>query len=236
MGDSYITGSFSPALQPALVALDPSLSRTPNTGVAGVSMATGGLSTIQNVPRQLDTVIGRYPKVKFLIFDGGGNDGILCDTAQFPRCDTVCLQAGSTNQQVCKDIAAKADAAFKGMLTTAAQAGVKDAIYFYYPHTPMKNGGANEFLDYAVNFAKATCDGANAATGGKLNCWFVPLVEPFKAAFGDAARSQFETVMSVHPLAPGVNLMAKEIFGAMKAHCVGFTAQDATKYGCTCKQ
>jgi len=41
-------------------------------------------------------------------------------------------------------------------------------------------------------------------------------------------------LLGVHPTQPGVTLMAQEIFKTMKAHCVGFTAADAMKYGCTC--
>jgi hypothetical protein len=233
-GDSYVTGFTTPPLQPALAQLDPSLKNTPNYAVLGVSLATGGLSPSQDVPLQFASAIKAHPNLKFTIMDGGGNDLIECDTKQFPGCDTLCAQAGSSKNSTCLAIVQKAMDAAAALLKTASDAGVKDTVYFFYPHTPAKNGGYNEMLDYVEPLAKAACDGANAASGGKLSCWFVDLVQPFKTAFGDANPAYFEKLLGVHPTQPGVTLMAQQIFNTMKAHCVGFTAADAMKYGCTC--
>ncbi len=234
LGDSYVTGFTTPALQPALAMLDPSLMNTPNYAVAGVSLASGGLNAMEDVPIQFATAIKAHSNIKFTIMDGGGNDILVCDTAQFSGCATVCAKAGSSTNSTCQAIIKKSIDASTALLKTASDAGVKDTVYFFYPHTPDMNGGYNEILDYAEPMAKAACDGANAASGGKLSCWFVDLVAPFKAAFGDANPANFETLLGVHPTQAGVTLMAQQIFNTMKAHCIGFTAADAMKYGCTC--
>jgi lysophospholipase L1-like esterase len=234
IGDSYVTGFLTPALQPNLAMLDPSLTSTPNYAVAGVSLANGGLNASQDVPIQFATAIKAHGNLKFTIMDGGGNDILVCDGTKFPGCATVCAKPGAATNSVCQSIVQQSIDAAAKLLQTAATAGVQNTVYFFYPHTPDMNGGYNEILDYAEPKAKAACDGALSASGGKLSCWFVDLVQPFKAAFGDANPADFETALGVHPTQPGVTLMAQQIFDTMKAHCVGFTAADAMKYGCTC--
>ncbi|HEX4340682.1 MAG TPA: SGNH/GDSL hydrolase family protein [Polyangiaceae bacterium] len=234
IGDSYITGFLTPALQPSLAMLDPSLTNTPNYGVAGVSLANGGLNANEDVPIQFATAIKAHSNLKFTIMDGGGNDILVCDGTKFPGCATNCAKAGSSTNAVCQSIVQQSIDAASKLLQTAATAGVQNTVYFFYPHTPDMMGGFNEILDYAEPKAKAACDGAYAASGNKLSCFFVDLVAPFKAAFGDANPADFETALGVHPTQPGVTLMAQQIFDTMKAHCVGFTASDAMKYGCTC--
>ena len=234
IGDSYVTGFATPALQPELAKLDATIGMFSNYAVAGVSMASGGINAAEDVPIQFNTAIMAHPDIKFSIMDGGGNDILVCDAGANPNCASVCSSPGSSTNAMCTGIVAKAVAAAKTLMQTAATAGVKDTVYFFYPHIPDKNGGYSEILDYSEPLAKASCDGAFAATGGKLNCHFVDLVQPFKAAFGDANPADFSALDGVHPAQAGVTLMAQTIYAKMKADCVGFTAADAMTAGCTC--
>jgi len=217
IGDSYVTGALSPALQPALQALDPFAAGFRNYAVAGTSMASGGLTGL--IPPQWDTAIGAGP-VKFMIMDGGGNDILICSTALYPGCNTTCKSPGSSQNSQCQDIVAKAVAAAEALMQKAANAGLKDVVYFFYPHLPATNAGYKEITDYAEPFAKASCDSAYTKSGGKLNCYFVDLVAPFAAAGGDANINNFVSDY-IHPSAAGQQIIATEINKVMQAHCLG---------------
>jgi hypothetical protein len=61
----------------------------------------------------------------------------------------------------------------------------------------------------------------------------VDLVAPFKAAGGDKNPANFAGD-GIHPSQAGQNVIAKEVFKVMKDNCIGMTASDAMKNGCTC--
>ncbi len=244
IGDSYVTGFGTPALQGELAALDATIGMFSNYAVAGVSMATGGLNTNEDVPLQFTAAIAAHPTIKFSIMDGGGNDILLCDTTAYPGCNTVCSQTGSSKNATCQAIVSKAFATAKTLMQSAADAGVKDVVYFFYPHIPSKGGGGggySEILDYSEPQAKTLCDSAYANTGNKLSCHFVDTAAPFKAAFATATYpdgadpAQFE-ITGIHPLKAGVDIIAQQIYNSMKTNCVGLTAADAKTAGCTCTQ
>jgi hypothetical protein len=218
IGDSYVTGFFSPTLQSALAALDPMASQFRNYAVAGTSLATGGFGTI---PPQFDQAVSANPVIKFSIMDGGGNDILLCDAAKFPACDTTCSTTGSSTKKVCIDIVNTAAAAAHELMAKMANAGVKDIIYFFYPRLPAKGGGYKEILDYAEPLAKSTCDSTAAMTDGKLTCHFVDLAEPFQAAGGDMNPANFSVLDGVHPSQAGQDIAARQIWTTMQNDCLG---------------
>jgi lysophospholipase L1-like esterase len=218
IGDSYVTGALSPALQPALAALYPTAGQFPNYAVPGTSMATGGITGL--IPPQFDTAIAQHPTLKFTIMDGGGNDILICNNTQFPNCATLCKQPGSSTQKVCTDIVTQALAAADALMQKAAAAGVKDVIYFFYPHIPNSNGGYKEILDYSEPLAKAKCDGAFQESGGKLTCHFVSLIKPFADAGGDMNPANF-AADGIHPSQAGQNIIAQQIYGVMQSRCLG---------------
>jgi lysophospholipase L1-like esterase len=84
-------------------------------------------------------------------------------------------------------------------------------------------------IDYAEPLARATCDGAADATGGKLHCHFVDLVQPFIAAGGDMNPANF-SIDGIHPSQAGQDIIAHEIFAVMKSQCLG---QDAASGCCS---
>ncbi len=222
IGDSYVTGFGSPALQPALAAIDASIGQYPNYAGAGCSMATGGICTgaYGNVPNQAQAARTAEPNLKFEIMDGGGNDILICDAATYPNCSTLCKSSGSSTQKVCTDIVAKAMSTAQQLMTDSANAGVRDVIYFFYPHLPAANAGYSEILDYSEPLAKNLCDSAVTITNGKLRCHFVDLVKPFAAAGGDGNPLNFAGD-SIHPSQAGQNIIATQITNTMKADCLG---------------
>jgi lysophospholipase L1-like esterase len=233
IGDSYVTGALSPALQPALGMLDATVNSFRNYAVAGTSLATGGILGL--IPPQLTSALGAG-MTKALIMDGGGNDILICDNTMFPNCATLCTSAGAATNATCKGIVQKATDTAVTMMNTAANGGIHDIIYFFYPHIPDAGGGGAgfaEILDYSEPLAKQTCDGANGRTNGKLTCHFVDLVEPFKAAGGDKNPANF-AADGIHPSQAGQNIIAKELFNVMKTNCIGMTSADAMKNSCTC--
>jgi hypothetical protein len=100
----------------------------------------------------------------------------------------------------------------------AADKGVKDVVYFFYPHVPEPTtiGGQhpNAILDYALPKAKAMCDGAEAMTGGKLRCHFIDLVPVFAGKTGMFAMGD------IHENPTGSAAMAKEVWRVMKDSCI----------------
>jgi hypothetical protein len=117
----------------------------------------------------------------------------------------------------------------KTLMQKMADNGVKDVIFFQYPHIPSVSGGlggtnSNELLDYSYPLTKASCDGTLSSTGGKLSCHFLDLRMPF------ASNGGFSNIGGdgVHPTQSGQDIMAKEIWNIMKSACLG----QPTSSGC----
>jgi lysophospholipase L1-like esterase len=214
MGDSYVTGALSPALQPALGALYPAANQFRNAAAPGVSMANGGISALAMVPTQFSGM------PKLVIMDGGGNDILLCDTTKFPGCNTKCNAPGSSSLQICKDIVTQATAAAGTLFDKMSAAGVKDIVFFFYPHPPTNNGGMKEIDDYSEPLARAQCEAFGAKTSGKTNCYWVTTVKPFADAGGDINPANF-AADGIHPSDAGQKIIAKQINDTLKAHCLG---------------
>jgi lysophospholipase L1-like esterase len=221
IGDSYITGFLSPPLQPTLAALDPFVAGFRNHAVAGTAMASGGLGTI---PPQFDTTLAEDARVKLVIMDGGGNDFLICDPIRYPRCTTLCSAPGSATQRVCTDIVAAAVAAMGQLAAKMADAGVKDIVYFFYPHIPNHNGGFREIVDYSEPLVRQQCQDVSTITGGRLTCHFVDLTGPFQAAGGDLNPANFSPIDGIHPSAAGQVIIASQIWSTMQRGCLGQTA------------
>jgi len=225
IGDSYVTGFLSPTLLSELGKLVPAANQYAFYAGAGCSMASGGACTgaFGNVPQQATTALQQHPNLKFLLMDGGGNDILICDVVKYPGCNTACNAAGASSNQVCTSIVQGAIDASTKLMQDGANAGVRDTIYFFYPHIPAQNGGYSEILDYALPRAKALCDGAEATTGGKLRCHFIDLVPVFAAAGGAKNAANFAGD-GIHPSAAGQALIAKEIQRVMQENCLGQTS------------
>jgi hypothetical protein len=191
--------------------------------VGGTAMGSGGIGLI---PPQFDQAVTADPNIIAAIMDGGGNDILVADTAQFPQGADCKQNAMSPMIPDCQKIVDKAVNAAVALMDNAAAKGVKDVVYFFYPHVPDGTliGGAhpNAILDYALPLVRATCDGARARTGGKLTCHFLDLIPVFDM------HPEYFALTDIHPNPTGSAAMAKAVWAIMKNACI---AQPASS-GC----
>jgi hypothetical protein len=127
--------------------------------------------------------------------------------------------------QVCQDVVATAIEAGKKLMQTAADAGIRDVIYLFYPHIPGGGFGGehpNSLLDYALPMARELCDGAEQRTQHKLRCHFIDLVPIFEG------HADWFADDGIHENELGSAAMAKEVVKVAKDTCV---AQPASS-GC----
>jgi hypothetical protein len=193
--------------------------------VGAAAMASGGVSLI---PPQFDQALAADPNIIAIVMDGGGNDILVPDTAQFPQGGECKQSLTSPMIPDCQAIVQKAVDKSVELMNIAADKGVKDVVYFFYPHVPDGTlvGGAhpNAILDYALPMVKATCDGARARTGGRLTCHFLDLIPVFNG------HPDWFAFTDIHPTPAGSAAMAKEIWAIMKNACI---AQPASSGCCT---
>jgi lysophospholipase L1-like esterase len=149
--------------------------------------------------------------------DGGGNDILLCDAVKFPDCGTC--TTGRLVEPADIRIVAQATAAAGTLFDKMSAAGVKDIVFFFYPHPPTNNGGMKEIDDYSEPIARAQCEAYGAKTNGKTNCYWVTTVKPFADAGGDINPANF-VADGIHPSQTGQNIIAKQINDTLKAHCL----------------
>jgi hypothetical protein len=185
--------------------------------VGGTSLATGGIGLLGlgYIPDQLDHAMTIDPDAHTIVLSGGGNDILVRDTAYAPN---SCTKAGSSQDAGCQLVVSMASEAAKKLMLDAASVGIRDIVYFFYPHVPantiLTEDDPNEILDYALPQARAVCEGAEAASGGSLRCTFVDLVPVFEGhpeyINGD-----------IHPNQVGGRVMAETIWQVMQDHCIG---------------
>jgi len=193
--------------------------------VGATAMASGGLGLI---PPQFDQAVAADPNIIAVVMDGGGNDILVPDTVQFPQ-GGECKQSLTSPMILdCQKIVQLAVDKAVELMNTAADKGVKDVVYFFYPHVPEGTlvGGAhpNAILDYALPLVKATCDGAYARTGGRMTCHFLDLIPVFNG------HPDWFAFTDIHPTPVGSAAMAKEVWAIMKNACI---AQPASSGCCT---
>jgi hypothetical protein len=180
--------------------------------VGGASMATGGITTL--IPDQFNQALAADRNILTVVMDGGGND-VLIPAASWPN-GTACKNGAIDGS--CPQIVQAALDKGKQVMQTAANAGVRDAVYFFYPHVPTGTliGGTNpnNILDYALPKVKALCDDAVNATGGKLRCHFVDMIPVFQG------HPEYFAAGDIHENSQGSAAMARAIVGRMKTDCV----------------
>jgi hypothetical protein len=211
VGDSYINwGSHS---LPADLQRE-SGQTWPLFAVGGASIASGGIATL--IPQQLEQAIAQYHTFSTLFFDGGGNDVLICDALKYPGCGDCKNNANAASVPVCQQVVQAALDAAAALVLRAAQVGVKDVVYFFYPTVPAGTpiGGAypNVMNDYARPKAKALCATAQSVAG--VRCTFVDMVPVFQG------HPEYFAIADIHPNTLGSAAMAKAIWAAMKANCV----------------
>lgn len=198
--------------------------------VGGTSMGSGGIGLI---PPQFDSALLTHPNILAVIMDGGGNDILVPDTVQFPNggdCKNLGTQSPSISD--CQAIVQKALDAGTKLFMHMAESGVKDAMYFFYPHVPTNTWLAtdpNGMLDYALPKIKAACDGAYQASiqlnpAKPIRCHFVDMVPVFDG------HPEYFASGDLHPNSTGSKAMAEAVWAKMKQDCV---AQPASSGCCS---
>jgi hypothetical protein len=202
-----------------------------NFAIGGTSMGSGGIGLIAP---QFETALTTHPNPLAVIMDGGGNDVLVPDTIQFPQ-GGQCKMMGAQSPTIpdCQKIIDKALEAGTALFIRMAEAGVKDAVFFFYPHVPLGTlvGGTdpNGMLDYALPKIQAACDGAYQLSlqlnpSKTIRCHFVDMVPVF------AGHPDYFAPTDIHPNTSGSKAMAAAIWAKMKQDCV---AQPASSGCCT---
>jgi lysophospholipase L1-like esterase len=223
IGDSYITGyNGSPALQPALAMVNPDAAKWRNYAIAGISMQAGGLPLspppgVMYVPDEFTEAVNADKDIKVVVMDGGGNDALI-PPAGSPAANCKNDTMAGTNP-ACQQLVAATLKTADALMQKMADAGVKNVIYFWYPHIPggLLGGTApNAINDYAAPLVKMGCEGTLSKTSGKMSCVFIDL----RPAFGD---NYSMTIVSdgVHPTQAGQTILANQIINTMKSNCIG---------------
>jgi hypothetical protein len=180
--------------------------------IGGTSMASGGIGFI---PDQFDRALAEDPDINTVVMTGGGNDVLVCDGIRFPNC--VSCKNGSVAEP-CPSIVNLALTRAETLMTKAANAGVRDVVYFFYPHvpnnTPIGGTNPNNILDYALPRVKALCDSAESRTGGKLRCHFVDMIPVFEG------HPDYFAAGDIHENSKGSAAMAQAIWSTMQSKCV----------------
>jgi hypothetical protein len=187
--------------------------------IGGMSMATGGAGYPFGIfiPNQFDDAIKADPDAHTVLMDGGGND-VLVGTIQDGEIEK-CKETGSSKLPVCHMVVDRALAAAEQLMVRAVDAGIRDVVYFFYPHIPDGRdiGGPhpNEMLDYALPRVKDFCDTRIEASGGALRCTFIDMIPVFEGHNPEWFNGD------IHPNSDGSKAMAKEVWSVMKAKCIG---------------
>jgi hypothetical protein len=185
--------------------------------VGGTSLASGGVGLIGLgfIPDQLVHALAIDPDVHTIVMSGGGNDILVRDTAYAPNSCTI---AGSSQDPGCQLVVSMASEAARKLMLDAAAAGIRDVVYFFYPHVPantiLTQDDPNEILDYSLPRARAVCEGAEEASGGSLRCTFVDMVPVFEG------HPEYINE-DIHPNQVGGRVMAETIWQVMQDHCLG---------------
>ncbi len=220
MGDSYInwaTHTFGQDLA------NEAGETWPMYAVGGYSMGSGGIGLI---PPQFDQALAANPDIKAVVMDGGGNDILIPDTLMFPGSDACKNSLDSASMPACQMVVQTAIAAAEQLMMHMADSGVSDVVYLFYPHVPdgtaLGGDHPNAMLDYALPMTKASCDGAEQKSGGKLRCHFLDLIPIFDG------HPEYFAALDVHENSMGSAAMAKAVWQLMKDNCI---AQKASS-GC----
>jgi hypothetical protein len=180
-------------------------------------MGSGGAT--KRVPKQFDDSLARDPDVHTVVMDGGGNDVLVPAPSLDP--ESKCKNdPKSPELPQCQKIVETALQAGKDLMQRAANAGVRDVVYFFYPNVPEGTlvGGAhpNAINAYALPKTREMCEGAEKMTGGKLRCHFVDMVPVF-----EGHEKEWFFFADIHPNSQGSKAMADEVWKTMKNACVG---------------
>lgn len=179
--------------------------------VGGYSMATGGLGLI---PPLFDASIKRDADAHTVLMDGGGNDILLGDVLR------ECRDEKAPTVANCKKLVNDAIAASEKLMQRMVTAGIRDVVYYFYPHVPQNTalGGPNPnyILDYSLPLVRDFCESREDVSGGKIRCTFVDMVP----VFDGKPESEWFFPGDIHPTSTGSKAMAKKVWEVMTEKCI----------------
>jgi lysophospholipase L1-like esterase len=181
--------------------------------VGGYSMGSGGIGSI---PQEFYDSIAKDPDAHTVLMDGGGNDVLVPDFSKAFFYD--CTNKGASKESKCQMILEKALETARQFRDKAAAAGIRNVVYFFYPHVPantiLSGDDPADMLDYALPKVRAFCDDMFKDTAGKTRCTFIDMIPIFKG-HDDWFNED------IHPNSKGSAGMAKEIWRVMSEQCIG---------------
>jgi hypothetical protein len=194
------------------------------------AMGSGGVGLI---PTQFDDAIKEDPDAHTILMDGGGNDVLVADVSL--DFFGACKETGSSTNANCQKIISIAIEAAQKLMDRGLQAGIRDVVYFFYPHIPegrlVGGGHPNEILDYALPMVRDFCNGVEGKTKGKMRCHFIDMIPVYKGHIpgfdGVVANSDVDYFgLDIHPNDKGSQAFVDEIWKVMQAKCLGQKGKD----------
>jgi phospholipase/lecithinase/hemolysin len=221
LGDSYMDiGNVGPTIQ---MVANNAMYRTYYLAGAALNYGTGQ----GNIPYQFDSMaVPANPDIKVVITDGGGND-ILINNRQ-------CLTTPVQGDTMCHMVVDSSVMAGSMMEQDMASKGVKQIVYFFYPHVDptaaLTGANANDWVDYAYPKAAAACCGASnvpasgdltcEGTGPGVECVFIDTRPEFEGHNDPTNSSAYWFQDGVHPTQPGADAIANKVWAQMQKYCI----------------
>jgi hypothetical protein len=182
--------------------------------IGAYSMGSGGIGFI---PDQYKASIEKDPDAHTVLMDGGGNDILVADSNLDFWGD--CKTDKAPTLPNCQTIVDKAIAAADKMLQQASADGIRDVVYFFYPHVPKGTllGGPNPWaiLDYAKPKVRDFCEGVEAKTNGKTRCSFLDTIPLFEG------HDDWFVPGDIHETEKGSKAIVDAVWKIMKDKCIG---------------
>jgi hypothetical protein len=209
--------------------------------LAGAAMNNGAANL--NIPYQYNTsakgdlFVPDPTKILLVIMDGGGND-VLIDQQSCLTDATSAIQMADT---ACMNAVSNTVARTKALWQEMASDGVKNIVYFFYPHLdpagggllPTPSPGVNLIDDYSAPLYQQICCGSSftpttaaySCTGNApgTRCTYVDTRPAFHGHSGALGEPGPDYILSdhVHPNAMGSVVIANLVWDAMVANCIG---------------
>jgi hypothetical protein len=245
LGDSYLDKSFGNV--GANIVADAQKAGALPAGtayreyyLAGAAVNNGGGNL--NIPYQYDVsakgdlTVASPKDIQIVIMDGGGND-VLIDQQS---CLTDATAAAQMADMGCMNAVAGAVGRMKSLWQEMASDGVKQIVYFFYPHLdpagggllPAPSPGVNLIDDYAAPQYQKICCGSSftptataytcSGDAPGTRCTYVDTRPAFTGHSGALGEPGPDWILSdhVHPNAMGSTAIADLVWSAMVANCI----------------
>jgi lysophospholipase L1-like esterase len=209
--------------------------------LAGAAMNNGAAAL--NIPYQYDTnakgdfSVANPKDIQLVIMDGGGND-VLIDQQS---CLMDATSAAQMADAPCMNAVTNTVARTKALWQEMAGDGVKQIVYFFYPHLdpggggllPTPSPGVNLIDDYSAPLYQQICCGSSftptatayscSGNAPGTKCTFVDTRPAFQGHSGALGEPGPDYILSdhVHPNATGSVVIANLVWDTMVANCIG---------------